>query len=381
VDDVRILPACCALALALLAGCATPTPSGDGAPSAALEDLATPDAQTPPSSRQDLAQATRQAADDMAELMSQLSAQKRPTPAIEATGSQRPWQAPGEQNQTPAEAPATDPVAAEQPGEPALLPSQAVAAQPAPARDPIAEVLERLEADAKEPDRALAAAILARAIRGYADADDGSRPGQSLSPPERELAELLGPLLDALATGDRADAPSRIGLAIDDANRKLASVLPVRINDAALATDIYGFAAYKPFDNYRFLAGRNHRVLLYTEPAQFESRLTAEPQSQSSATNPGAYEVLLGLELRLYNERGSMLAWRRTEERVSIRSDRPRTEIYLGTLIDLPDRLTVGRYQLKVVLRDHADGSEDERVIPIEIVADPRLTTRATRTP
>ena len=74
-----------------------------------------------------------------------------------------------------------------------------------------------------------------------------------------------------------------------------------------------------------------------------------------------------------------MLAWRRPEERVAIRSDRPRTEVYLGTVIDLPASLSVGRYQLKVILRDLADGSEDERVIPIEIVADPRLTNRSTR--
>lgn len=242
-------------------------------------------------------------------------------------------------------------------------------------------ILERLETDAQDPERALAAVFLAQAIRDYASTDDGSRPGQNLSPPERELATLLGPLFDALTTGDRANAPSRIGLAIDDAARGLASVLPVRINDAALATDIYGFAAYRPFENYAFLAGRSNRVLVYTEPANFQSRLAAEPASQGSAANPGAYEVALGLELQLYNERGSMLAWRRAEERVSIRSDRPRSEVYLGTMIDLPASLSVGRYQLKVVIRDHADGSEDERVIPIEIVADPRLTTRSTRTP
>src|SRR5690606_22415786 len=131
-------------------------------------------------------------------------------------------------------------------------PKAGVVADEAPAPDPIALVLERLEADEQDPERALAAAFLAQAIRDYASTDDGSRPGQNLSPPERELAALLGPLLDALTTGDRADAPSRIGVAIDDAARGLAAVLPVRINDAALATDIYGFAAYEPFETYKF---------------------------------------------------------------------------------------------------------------------------------
>lgn len=393
-DDLRSLLVCCALVPALVAGCATQTESADTAPSAGLDDLGQP---TPTSSDSrgpgglSLAEAARRAADDMAALMNNEPAGKdkgptgrRSAPNGEPAEGQRPWQM-GETDEGSPPAPEADPG---QPDEQAQLPT-AEPEQPvadadvdvAPPPDPVAMILERLEIDTRDPERALAASILAQAIREYASADDGSRPGQNLSPPERELATLLGPLLDALTTGDRADAPNRIGLAIDDAARGLSSVLPVRINDAALATDIYGFAAYKPFESYTFLSGRSNRMLVYTEPANFQSRLATEPASQGSAANPGAYEVVLGLELQLYNERGSMLAWRRPEERVAIRSDRPRSEVYLGTMIELPDRLSVGRYQLKVVLRDHADGSEDERVIPIKIVADPRLTTRTTRSP
>lgn len=379
VDDLRTLLACGALVPALLAGCATQPQPHDNAPSAALEDLgdarAKP-ADSPSSRRLDLAEAARRAADDMSALMN-YTAEPRVTPTTEPTGGQRPWQN-RDADQGKVQTPQTDPAPSPEHAQP---PQADAIPEAAPPRDPIALMLERLEAEMLDPERALAATFLAQAIRGYADADDGSRPSQSLSPPERQLAGVLGPLLDALTTGDRADAPSRIGMALDQAARGLASVLPVRINDAALATDIYGFAAYRPFDNYAFLAGRSNRLLVYTEPANFQSRLATEPTSQGAATNPGAYEVVLGLELQLYNERGSMLAWRRPEERVSIRSDRPRSEVYLGTMIDLPASLSVGRYQLKIVLRDHADGSEDERVIPIEIVADPRLTTRATRTP
>lgn len=380
-DDLKTLLVCCALAPAILAGCASTTSNRDDAPSAALDDLG-PDAPSPAGERESgrlsLAEAARRAADDLSSWSREPAGPRTPAP-IGSTEGRRPWQtADTSQADPPPETDSTPPQ--DQPPQPVAEPEQPVA-DAAPPPDPIALILERLEADEEDPKRALAAAFLAQAIRDYASAEDGSRPGQNLSPPERELATLLGPLFDALTTGDRADAPSRIGMAIDDAARGLSSVLPVRINDAALATDIYGFAAYRPFQNYAFLAGRSNRMLVYTEPANFQSRLAAEPASQGSAANPGAYEVTLGLELRLYNERGSMLAWRRPEERVSIRSDRPRSEVYLGTMIDLPASLNVGRYQLKVVLCDHADGSEDERVIPIEIVADPRLTTRSTRTP
>lgn len=378
-DDLKTVLVACALAPAFLAGCATQTQPRDDAPSAALEDLGDTQAKPadgPASSRQDLAEAARRAADDMAVLMNR-TAEPRLTPGAEPTGEQRPWQN-RDAGQAETETTQANPAQPEERTEPP--PTEAVA-EASPPLDPIALLLERLETEMQDPERALAATFLAQAIRDYAEAGDGSRPSQNLSPPERELAELLGPVLDALTTGDRGDAPSRIGMAIDEAARGLASVLPVRINDAALATDIYGFAAYRPFESYTFLAGRSNRMLVYTEPANFESRLTTEPASRGGASNPGAYEVALGLEFQLYNERGSMLAWRRPEERVNIRSDRPRSEVYLGTMIDLPDSLSVGRYQLKVVLRDHADGSEDERVIPIEIVADPRLTTRTTRTP
>ncbi|MFI4916348.1 MAG: hypothetical protein ACIAS6_07580 [Phycisphaerales bacterium JB060] len=367
-------------ALLLLAGCQQTGPQRDGsAPSSALEDLRDePDerVESPRSDGPSLAELARQSAIDLTEIQAQLDAQRGADGAMPADGERRPWQDRMDQPAQP-QTPQNTPVVA--PEEAAAASDDAQEDGPERPVDPFALLLERLEAESGDPRRGLAATLLAQAVREYTGMEDGARPGQDLSPAEREMVDALAPLLHALAAGDRADAPRRIGEAIDDVSRVLPDVLPIRINDAALATDIYGFAAYRPFERYAFQAGRTNRVLLYTEPAGFQSRLTTEPASRGQADNPGAYEVVLGLELRLYNERGSMLAWRKPEERVAIRSDRPRTEIYLGTVIDLPASLSVGRYQLKVIVRDQADGSEDERVIPIEIVADPNLTSRTTR--
>ena len=393
-DHTRLFPTTllvsCALVPAVLGGCAAPTTTRDNAPSAALEDLGSSPAKPKDADpgRRSLAEAARQSAQDLEVLMNR----ERPVRTIpqtqgdagqtpEPTGEQRPWQ---RDTTTPTtQEPTQEPSEAQSATAPVEADPQTELAEPievvAPPPDPIALMLERLEQDAANPDLALSATLLAQAMRAYNDTNDGSRPRQSLSPPEQQLAELLRPVIEALAAGERSDAPQRIGEAMDRAALELAAVLPVRINDVALATDIHGFASYDAFERYSFQAGQVNRVLVYTEPVQFESRPTANPSSQGEAANAGAYEVLLGLELRLFNERGSMLAWRRPEERVAIRSGRPRSEIYMGTLIELPASLTVGRYQLKVIVRDLADGSEDERVIPIEIVADPRLTTRTTR--
>ncbi|MEQ8844273.1 MAG: hypothetical protein RIB58_05405 [Phycisphaerales bacterium] len=386
----------CALAPVVLSACAS-DPGGrpDTAPSSALEDLGQPEGQaqaqqgaaTQPGGGLSLADAARRSADDLTALLTG-DQPMRAAPTPSPNPQQQPWQPPSARG-TPGGGERREPETTDMPEsqhapDPQREPVAAERTDPAapieaPAADPIEAMLERLEGDSSDPKRALAAGMLSRALRAYADRDDGSLPSQDLSPPERELVEALAPLLEAMATGERADAPARIGRELDAAMNALADILPIRINDAALATDIYGYAAYRPFYSNAFLAGRSNRVLLYTEPAQFVSTPTAEPASQGSAANPGAYEVSLGLELRLFNERGSMLAWRRAEERVAIRSDRPRSEVYLGTLIDLPASLSVGRYQLKVIVRDLADGSEDERVIPIEIVADPRLTASSTR--
>lgn len=368
------------LALATMAGCATQTqPQGPTPHSAALEDLpaqSTPTANNP--EQETLAQAARRSADDLTALLTEgrpLRPRINPDPP---EGNQHPWQSPDQAAPPPQD---QQPLAQADPSPPSEQDTEPEP-EPEPPPDPLPALLAQLEAQAREPQQALAATILAQALRAYARTRDGSRPGQDLSPPEQQLVAAMEPVIEALVAADRADAPTRIAQAMDQAALALADALPVRIHHAALATDIFGYAAYRPFEANRFLAGRTNCMLVYTEPIHFQTRPSAEPKSAGdTAAHPGSHEVVLGLELRLFNEMGSMLAWRRPEERVVIRSDRPRREVYLGTLVELPATLTVGRYQLKIILKDHADGSTDERVIPIEIVADPRLTTNPTRRP
>jgi len=427
-----VATACVLAVLALGAGCATGGVQ-DGSPSAALEDLAdtpagkaTPGTTTKPAdttprsaSADDaddaptLAEMARRSADDLALLISE---RRRDTDTTAASGVDADASYPraaagrpdGGGDRVPGRAggggapsdsrPADAATTADQDGlrdgvppgatsagadEPAAQPvvasdagdgsSAGGGSDGAAAADPVAGVLGVLEREATDPARALSAYVLGRAVRMYASREEGGAPGDNLSPVERSVASVLdGPLRAAMA-GPRADQPDRIADALDEATIALADVLPVRIADAALATDIYGFGSYRSTASHRFLAGRSNEVLLYTEPARFSSRASEATAAADASGRPGEWAVELGLELRLFNERGSMLAWRRPQERVVVTSDRRRREIYLGTRLTLPASLSVGRYRLKVILRDLADDSADERVIPIEIVADPRL--------
>jgi hypothetical protein len=47
-----------------------------------------------------------------------------------------------------------------------------------------------------------------------------------------------------------------------------------------------------------------------------------------------------------------------------------RRDFYLINRIELPSTLSIGRYQLKVIMRDLVSGAEAEAIIPIEIVAE-----------
>ncbi|MEO1009017.1 MAG: hypothetical protein AAFX79_10640 [Planctomycetota bacterium] len=383
----------------LLAGCAANGGAGVGnsGPSAALEDLADEPARvaapSPPASQpqesaagdseDSLAAAARRSADDLAALFAEGSLgspQRGNDDAGGATPTRSAIDRWGADDDARRDAAGETTGGGEVPSDIAAVEAEVADAGEAPVApqpvDAVRAMLDKLEADAGDPELALSAWVLSQAVRSYAGVDDGATAGQSMNPAERRLMGALEPVMHALWAAARRDAPDRVSEAIREADVELGQVLSVRIADVALAREIRGYGSYTPMASNRFVAGRPARALVYTEPARF---VNAPASPEAGDGELGAYEVKLGLELRLFNERGSMLAWRQPEEIVVDRSDRRRREMHLGTLIELPSSLTVGRYQLKVILRDLADDSVDERVIPIEVVADPRLAVEPTR--
>lgn len=263
------------------------------------------------------------------------------------------------------------------PGEPAMgLPGaseQAAARTPeerlGDAADGLAEVLrEQAGAGSLRAHLVLSALELIRG-QGAGPAPGGLTAGQSAA-----LEAFRGVVTAAGSVAERDDGSADLA----DRFRALAEGLeerqPLRITRAELCTRVTGFGRYTPFAAARFPAGRGQRAIVYVEVDRFVQR---ELGTGDEAREPGdRYVVELSQELNLYNESGSLLALRHPEQKVVETSRNRRRDFYLVNEIALPPTLSVGRYNLKVTMRDKSDGAVAETVIPIDIVVD-TATARA----
>ena len=172
--------------------------------------------------------------------------------------------------------------------------------------------------------------------------------------------------------------PTTLTEALVERADELNEARPVRIGTLALCSRVEGFGRYNELPSTGFVAGSPIRMIVYTEVEHFDRRPIAD-RSDGSYSGPtkvrDGWEVRLSQELQLYHESDGLLAWRRPEEVTAYRSRSKIRDYFIVDQITLPRTLTVGAYRLKVVLRDLADRSVDERIIPIRIVADPELAT------
>lgn len=187
---------------------------------------------------------------------------------------------------------------------------------------------------------------------------------------ERDAARAFTALL-AVADTDPDELASAMALHAD----RLAEARPLRIVSTALCSRVEGFGRFVPLPSTTFVAGSPIRMVVYTEVEHF-TRTAAGGSPNGSLGEPdagGDWEVRLSQELQLFHEADGLLAWRQPEEVTVYRArSRPR-DFFVVNSIELPRTLTVGAYRLKIVMRDQADRSVDERIIPIRVVADARL--------
>jgi len=183
---------------------------------------------------------------------------------------------------------------------------------------------------------------------------------------ERETARAV---LDLVLSLD-AD-PERVADSFAERAERLNEARPIRISNTALCTRVEGFGRYNELPSTTFVAGSPMRMIVYTEVDHFDH---APIRAGSAADTDGAdWEIRLSQELLLYHESDGLLAWRQPEEDTVYRARTRLRDFFMTNRADLPSSLTVGAYRLKVVVRDLADGSVDERIIPISVVADARL--------
>lgn len=200
------------------------------------------------------------------------------------------------------------------------------------------------------------------------------------------LVTALRPLLNAILQGQTPDddatkaaltllkiSESESFYETDDQTGTLAELLAkiqlklmpgLKITDARLCMSVAGFGSYEPFAELRFVAGRVQPVIVYVELTGF----THDPVS-SKADAP-QWEVRVSQAVTMYRDPDVQVLHKPAQPIIQ-RSRRQVRDFYLIQRVDLPATLSVGRYTIKVAIRDQVSGSIDERNIPFEVVEDP----------
>ena len=166
--------------------------------------------------------------------------------------------------------------------------------------------------------------------------------------------QLLISLMKELADGDGELDRRKVIRQMDEA----LGPEPLAITDLQLCTRVDNFGLYTPLPRNVFIAGRTTPVIVYSEIDHFH------PQPIAG----GKYEVRLSQEITLYED-GGLDVWHEAPAAIIDQSRNQRRDFYIVQQITLPANLTVGRYQLKITLRDEYGGTRAERTLPLEIIA------------
>lgn len=262
----------------------------------------------------------------------------------------------------PAMAPAVTPVVAPAPApEPVVAPS-----------DPVAELAARMATMLREPgtpDRPRIADAAAIATI------ESLRPGALT-----DLDNTSSSLASSLSSQDRAtllDARDRLASRPAQAGEELGKLLnavspapTLAIARASLCTRVTGFGAFTPYASNVFRAGQPIRAIVYIELDHFATRPAREgDQVFADAPIDQQVSVELSQSVSLFQDPGGLLAWHVPAQPITDTSRSKRRDFYLIQRIELPRTLSIGKYNIKVQVKDRVADAEAEAVIPITVVA------------
>ncbi|MEL6330013.1 MAG: hypothetical protein AAFR38_10140 [Planctomycetota bacterium] len=204
-----------------------------------------------------------------------------------------------------------------------------------------------------------------------------------LSEAEAKIHEAMERMIDAVAIHANATGtldPVELGQILAATQADLASVGGLRLTDAALARRVRGLGSYDGFEKNTFLTARKLTLLVYVDMMGFAAGAVDDVRSAEARRRGGGNPVpgfrhTMSIEVQLFHDADGLLAWRQEPKSFTELTRRPLERMYATAVIALPP-LSVGSYRLKVVLRDEIGEAADERTIPIDIVADPKLTGR-----
>jgi hypothetical protein len=279
---------------------------------------------------------------------------------------------------TPQAAPSTPGVVAT--GEPVVL---AAATAPVDQRftmaaDELARALRERAASSRTPAADYAALAWLDTIRpgvlGSLEAVPASR---LLDPRQAKSINVTRDMLSRLVAepallGDH----ERLWRAISDAATPITQARDVRITTVELCTKVTGYGQYEPVTSRNLLAGAPHTLIVYAEVDSFTHRRTVESASSGSTGDSERYTVELGQAVEIWQDADRPTLQKRWgETQVKDVSRRPRRDFYLTVMIDLPSNLSVGAYNLKLMVKDRQRNAQAERTIPFTIIADGALAS------
>ncbi len=189
---------------------------------------------------------------------------------------------------------------------------------------------------------------------------------------ERELLGIMQDFFIRVAAElDETGDPEALVTAVAELQRALTREPQLQLDSALLCRSVAGFADYEEFRRdssngpYRFLAGSGQGVVVYVEVDDFRSELNGNDE----------WVTELSQRLVIYNDRDGIPVWTEDWQAAVDITHQKRKDFFMVQLIEISPRLSVGRYQLKVTLRDEKSKAEAETAIEFELVADPRMST------
>jgi hypothetical protein len=273
----------------------------------------------------------------------------------------------------------TDPNAGRVVMNPAPPPPEPLETQIAKTSVSLIDLVRRQSLESKTPFASYVALAMLEALQPGATQtiiDPSTTSGTPLSPEEQRVVEALQSFARASSELPKFASSTDMFKHLAGMSASVERALQMRISAAALATRVLGFGRYAPLPRSAFLQGRSPHFLVYCEIENFACQPLTEQdalrmsQDSGSIVDPGdRVRVELSQELQLFAADGSM-AWNQSEQSVAETSRNPRHDFFLTNDVTLPPTLSIGKYSLKIVMRDKISGVQDEVALPLEIVSD-----------
>ena len=205
-----------------------------------------------------------------------------------------------------------------------------------------------------------------------------STDGGPLNEEQRGIVNAFRDLVAGMATvsEDELSKPDAMTEWVVGLADEFVRTRPMRIN-TTLAAQVTGFGQVMPMGS-KFQYGKPLRAVVYTEVRRFQQRKVRDEDSAKLAEagrTGDKWAVELTQELQLIHDVDGLKVWARKEQPIFETSRNLRHDFYLVENLTLPPTLSIGAYQLKIIVRDRTSGQEDEASIPIEIVVDPALAS------